>query len=1222
MKKKLSMILAVLMLMLCLPVSSVATEETKAAELPANLFTVKITEAQAFSNNYAWIRYINENDVEVYALANISGEIVYSLPEGVEVSKLWSYQDGFAAYRVGEKYDSSYDVVIDAAGNEYFHTESTDQRVEHLLAWGDGIFMFSLDEENMTETTYSYIGKTADGVVKYTLEDKPSYWENDWRYVGEGWYANENYPYAVSLSRGKMKDDGDYIYGEFHNGEILGKGSLLWGNTKPYTRLNSNLDKITDCDYRGDFQLGERDYVEDGYYVYNSNYIDNYPIPSVRRWNGEIVFELTKYTNNTTQLYPFCGDFAPYEIDGKDGHKYLTAVDWEGNEVFAPRDLTANGEKIAKNRLYNDHFLIKNSDGDYVLMNLKQEYVHNISKDFPGCAIADFTSYTQGQLIIKFKDDKGTYFKYYSVKDAIAAGSNRYAAAVSEQQGTTAEETPSEDNTSGILVSYAGASVKFRNSLFEKSACEYDNDLAILGGILSCAAEKSEQDLIDLLQTMEVNGYDPKNFGENEMFAFAIAHKKMQLDGKDTTVLFIIARGTVNPYEAFSDYVGKTDPFFNYTAYNYAKRFYLRINDGISDYMENFVPDLTDAPFKVFVTGHSLGGAGANLVAANFKLYDWWSNYLNPTEDVFAYTYGAIDSIKVDAPVTTGFNNIHNIYNFYDTFGPNGRPFLTASGNSGKGRFGHIDQFANIYTTDPFSYANHEMENYLHSIMEGAIQCKSPRSGSSVWGPVDIEVLRDGAVVGRIVDNQVDEELLAANPEVALMVVEDSKHIAVFDNPEAYSLRITATDDGEMSVSTMSFDDTGESYGAAEYPDVAIKTGQVFSMELPVADSVGSAPQTPELLLMDGDRISGKVNADGSITPVSGTENGLQLALLAVVAILGVLITFLGGRKMKKTKKLKFPIASIFTALLALGLIENLRSLLLRAGMLDQMIGYRMVVEFGSTHSVPHILYQILLIGSMVLLTVLLFMRKRNGLLSGALAMQALLPVFTLVSFLLNSGSRGFFETYEYELHFGPKMWAIGICGCYVLESLCYLLLTLMTITPCAEDGKHKRGLHRLWFLPGILGIFIAFAHLVGNIYFKRSDLYCLSILFLIPMAFLLGWWLTHPYKKERPVYQMPIAQPYGQPVYQNVSTFDAAQKGICINCGRELLSDELFCAGCGTRRPEQLRAEPDQAEQKVFCSGCGRELPPDEDFCGACGTKRPTIKGSDHTEQGNHIEL
>lgn len=767
-------------------------------------------------------------------------------------------------------------------------------------------------------------------------------------------------------------------------------------------------------------------------------------------------------------------------------------------------------------------------------------------------------------------------------------------------------ECREDEEAAGTPVSYGGASVDFKESLFEKSAYVYDNELATLGAMLSCAVEKSEQDTVDLLQKIGVDGCGLHNIEKNEMFAFAVAHKEMRLNGEDAVVLFVIARGTANPYEAFSDAMNIKDPFFNYTAYDYAYRFYLRINDGISEYIGKY-PDLLDKPLKVFVTGHSLGGAGANLVAANFTLYEWWGNYLS-NEDVFAYTYGAIDSIDVKTPVVDGYENIHNIYNFYDTFGPNGWPIFTASGNSGKGKFGHIDQFGHPYTTNPFSCDNHLIENYLSSIVEGAISCKHPYFGSSVWCPVDVEVLKNGEVVGRITDNQVDEELLAANPEVALMVVEDSKHIGVFDSPEAYSLRITATDDGKMSVSTVSFDDSGESYGAAEYPNVEIETGQVFSMELPAADSAGSGPQTPELLVMDGDRISGKVNPDGSISPVNGTGNWLQLALLAAVAILGVLITFLGGRKMKETKKLKFPIASIFAVILAFGLLTNLYRLRVRSGWMDSQIGYRMVVEFGSTYSVLHILYQVLLIGSMILLAVLLFMRKRNSLLAGALAIQALLPAFTLTSFLLNCGSRGFFDVYEYELHFGPMMWAIGICGCYVLEILCYLLLTLMTITPCAGDGEHKRGLHRLWFLPGILGIFIAFAHLVGNIYFMRSDLYCLSVLFLIPMAFLLGWWLTHPYKKERPVYQMPVTQPYGQPVYQGVGAFGAAQKVICINCGRELLPDEMFCAGCGTRRPEPSRAEPDTANQKVFCSGCGRELPPDEDFCCVCGTRRPNL--------------
>ena len=526
-----------------------------------------------------------------------------------------------------------------------------------------------------------------------------------------------------------------------------------------------------------------------------------------------------------------------------------------------------------------------------------------------------------------------------------------------------------------------------------------------------------------------------------------------------------------------------------------------------------------------------------------------------------------------------GYENIHNIYNFYDTFGPNGWPIFTASGNSGKGKFGHIDQFGHPYTTNPFSCDNHLIENYLSSIVEGAISCKHPYFGSSVWCPVDVEVLKNGEVVGRITDNQVDEELLAANPEVALMVVEDSKHIAVFDSPEAYSLRITATDDGKMSVSTVSFDDAGESYGAAEYLNVAIENGQVFSMDLPAPDTAESNQQMPELLVMDGDRIIGKVNADGSISPVKPKVNWLQIALLVAIMLFGVLIAFLGERKMKETKDLQFPIASIFTVILIIGLIGNLGYLLHRSEMLDRMIGYRMVVEFGSTFSAPHILYQILLIGSMILQAVLLFMRKWNSLLAGALAIQALLPAFTLTSFLLNCGSQGFFDVREYRFHLGPVMWAIGICGCYVLEILCYLLLTLMTITPCTEDGERKRDLHKLWFLPGILSILIAFAHFVGNIYFKCGGLYGLATLFQIPMTFLLGWWLTHPYKKEKPVYQMPVAPLYGQPDYQSVGTFDTAQKVFCTGCGRELSPDENFCVTCGTKRSSVPAVENTQGK-------------------------------------------
>ena len=746
-----------------------------------------------------------------------------------------------------------------------------------------------------------------------------------------------------------------------------------------------------------------------------------------------------------------------------------------------------------------------------------------------------------------------------------------------------------EDDAPGIPISYAGSSVELKESLFEKSAYEYDNDLAKLGAMLNKAACNGESEICQLFDQMKVEDDNIENFNYSGENAFSIAHRPMMLNGEETNLIFIVARGSQDLREFIGDYAMKANrTFLNQDAYDYVTDFEAKIWDAMRSYA-NGHEDLYEKPRVFFITGYSLGGAAANLTAAMANHPDLGNSWIfqdtDPTR-IFAYTYGAIDSIKVNASVQTGYENIHNIFNYFDTFGPNGAKTFTTSGNSGVGKFGHIDRFAYRFSWDNNiqKAENHDISNYLTAIVEGAVECCTPYSQTAIHCPVDVEVIKNGEVVGRIMDNQVDETLLSANPDVALMVVEDSKYIGVFDSPKSYSLRITATDDGEMTVATISFNEDGESYGMAEYPNVDIENGQEFSMDLPAPDTAESDQQTPELLVMDGNRISRKVNTDGSISPVNRTGNAFQLALLAAMVIVSGLVAFWGGRKMEETEKLKFPIASIFTAILALGLLSNLQYLLRRAEMLNEKLGYRMAVEFGSTFSVLHILYQVLLIGSMLLLAVLLFMRKRNRLLVGTLAVQTLLPAFTLVSFLLNCGSRGFFDVYEYELHIGPMMWVIGICGCYVLEILCYLLFTLMAVTPCAKDGEKKGRLHRLWFLPGILSILIAFAHLVGNIYFMRSDVYCLSILFLIPMAFLFGWWMTHPYKKERPVYQIPVAQPYGQPIYQTTGVSDTAQK--------------------------------------VFCTNCGRELPPDEDFCSICGTKRPATKGSGHIDHGGHIDL
>lgn len=773
---------------------------------------------------------------------------------------------------------------------------------------------------------------------------------------------------------------------------------------------------------------------------------------------------------------------------------------------------------------------------------------------------------------------------------AIRGGWGDFLEACGYQVAYLANEVK-EVNAPGIPVSYAGATVDFKESLFEKSAYEYDNELAKLGAMLNKAACNGEQEICSLFYQMKIEDANIENYNYGGENAFSIAHRPMMLNGEEANLIFIVARGSQDPREYAGDrFMTANRSFLNQNAYNYVADFEAKILNEMRAYA-NEHEDLYDTgkPRVFFITGYSLGGAAANLTAAMVNNLEsgnsWLSQDTDPTR-IFAYTYGAIDSIDAKRPVASGYENIHNIYNYYDTFGPTGGLILTTNGRSGYGKFGHIDRFAYQFSRfdNALNAANHDISNYLTAIVEGKVLCNFVHSETIVDCPVDVEVLKNGEVVGRITDNQVNEELLAANPDVALMVVEDSKHIAVLNNQEAYSLRITATDDGEMSVSTVSFDETGEGYGAAEYLNVAIENGQVFSMDLPANDSVGSDTQTPELLIIDGDRISGKVNPDGSISPVNGTGNGLQIALPIAIAAIGGLIIFLGGRNMNETKQIKFPIAAVFSTL---NVLIGLINIFVTYTTYTRIIG----IPMSEVHRA--VAGSILSLVPGILLSVVLFMRKRGPLLWITLGLELGIWLYSLC-------------TFAFHFDFFLSVYNLIYMGIRIIPVVNWLLLLLFAVF---QDRKDESGaaklFQKIWFIPGILSVFNAFGGILGRGGANLLINIVSNLLVSIPMAFLLGWWLTHPYKKERPVYQMPIAQPYGQPVYQSVGAFDAAQKVICINCGRELLSDELFCAGCGTRRPEQLRAEPDHAEQKAFCTGCGKELSACEEFCSVCGKQR-----------------
>lgn len=282
-------------------------------------------------------------------------------------------------------------------------------------------------------------------------------------------------------------------------------------------------------------------------------------------------------------------------------------------------------------------------------------------------------------------------------------------------------------------LSFMGYLASFDPELFScsnpSSAC--DNRLASLSGIFSWA-EYNDADKPPMKSVLNAIGipdediYEYQQANSETHYAYTIAKKKIYVDGKDANLLIISARGTQTGEEARSDHFTRPDTnFFGYNAYGFVSKFEMEVMNGLNGYLDKH-PELMEMPLKVLFTGHSLGGAVANLLGARFTMFSesgsWWAPLLTK-DDIYVYTFASIDSIKTDSEtVSSGFENIHNIYNYHDSFGPHGWPIFTAAGNSGHGKFGHIDLFYTNVDQGAFgANQNHMMNVYLDAVRDGKV---------------------------------------------------------------------------------------------------------------------------------------------------------------------------------------------------------------------------------------------------------------------------------------------------------------------------------------------------------------------------------------------------------------------------------------------------------------------------------------------------------------------
>ena len=149
---------------------------------------------------------------------------------------------------------------------------------------------------------------------------------------------------------------------------------------------------------------------------------------------------------------------------------------------------------------------------------------------------------------------------------------------------------------------------------------------------------------------------------------------------------------------------------------------------------------------------------------------------------------------------------------------------------------------------------------------------KADKTRISVACPVAVELLdADGDIVGKICDGWVDEDYLGEG--IVAWIDGDVKSFLV-PSDQQYSIRIEATDDGEMDVTAVQYNDEGVADSMAIYKNVALTEDSSYSASL--ATLVGDEAVSARFALADPD--------GEAVEPSEVVDEGVTLCQVTTVA--------------------------------------------------------------------------------------------------------------------------------------------------------------------------------------------------------------------------------------------------------------------------------------------------------------------------------------------------
>lgn len=292
---------------------------------------------------------------------------------------------------------------------------------------------------------------------------------------------------------------------------------------------------------------------------------------------------------------------------------------------------------------------------------------------------------------------------------------------------------------------YLGNGSDWCAALFGASSEKYNNELALVAAEMSDKSEQGEDTIKQLYHSYGLYACEYHNFGFNKSAAFAIGQDTLTIGGIDTTILVVTARGSTTWWEYAGDlFHGVGVDFIDTRVWGNVHEFEETIWKGINDYVNDYPVLKSKKNLKILVTGHSLGGAAANIIGARFTnglvKEDWCYGKIEK-KDIYVYTFGAIKTLIQEKNISAGYENIHNIYNHFDSFGPNGN-FSYTNASSPYAKFGHTEIY-NLYDKETGAVlmvdsCNNHM-NYIEAI-------KNTKKSGLDTCPAAMEIEMDASV--------------------------------------------------------------------------------------------------------------------------------------------------------------------------------------------------------------------------------------------------------------------------------------------------------------------------------------------------------------------------------------------------------------------------------------------------------------------------------------------